>query len=227
MLRQMSRRAHLTTMLDEVDSKDLANILNPVDIYTNGMPVPLTSIEVSKTLAKAPNLEDAEYASLLFYLHCTGRPYRSFKDLPHPPNAQILPPRALSLLQLHRGEHTFSCANSHQGNSAICFHNPLTNTPETGSIQKIWRLPLDGSMHTFMVVQAHKLLPPLEEERAPFSQHPRFMARIVDAKLSDNFIIIEPTHIITHLVTFKRPEGTYGIDRKSLIVCWALNRGRR
>ncbi|KAF8231219.1 hypothetical protein L208DRAFT_1102612, partial [Tricholoma matsutake] len=45
-------------------------------------------------LAKAPCLLEVDYNSLLDYLHQIGRLYRAFSDLPHPPNAIILPPQA-------------------------------------------------------------------------------------------------------------------------------------
>ena len=66
-------------------------------------------------------------------------------------------------------------------------------------------------------------------EDAPFERYPGFMTKIVDAAPSDDnaLVIIEPTHIITHLTTFQRPEGTYSIQQKTLVICWALNRGRR
>ncbi|KAF8219478.1 hypothetical protein L208DRAFT_1199297, partial [Tricholoma matsutake] len=50
--------------------------------------------EVADILAKAPCLLEVDYNNLLDYLHQTGRPYRAFSDLPHPPNAIILPPQA-------------------------------------------------------------------------------------------------------------------------------------
>ena len=50
------------------------------------------------------------------------------------------------------------------------------------------------------------------------------MSHIVDAIPSHNLLIIEPIHIVTHLTTFRRPVGTYGIPRETIIVCWALNR---
>lgn len=56
------------------------------------------------------------------------------------------------------------------------------------------------------------------------------MTRIVDAEASkedSELVVIEPAHIVTHLTTFHRPAGTYGIDKDILVVCWALNRGRR
>ncbi|KAF8224613.1 hypothetical protein L208DRAFT_1183195, partial [Tricholoma matsutake] len=55
-------------------------------------PVHLQPIEVADILAKAPCLLEVDYHNLLDDLHQTGRPYQAFSDLPHPPNAIILPP---------------------------------------------------------------------------------------------------------------------------------------
>ena len=84
-------------------------------------------------------------------------------------------------------------------------------------------------MEIFLVVRPHRQLPFLSEADAPFEQYPGFMTKIIDAAPSDDnaLVIIKPTHIITHLTTFRRPEGTYSIQQKTLVICWALNRGRR
>lgn len=227
MLRQMSRRQHIEVALNDTDgARELANILGPNEVSVN-VPVPLEPSEVSKILEKAPKLLDEEYIALLHYLQCTGRPYRSFDNFPHPSNALILPPQAQHPLRLKRDGRTFSCERSHKGNSAIQYYNPLAQAHDTGSIQAIWRLPLDGLLHTFIVVRPHQALSTHEEAQAPFIHYPGFMSRIVDMVSSAKLAIIEPNHIITHLTTFKRPAGTYGIGRDTLVVCWALNRGRR
>jgi hypothetical protein len=224
----MSCRAHVDALLHSDDGlKELCNILEPADVPMDSHPVPLTPTEVSEVLAKAPQLLEAEYNDLLHYLQQTGRPYRAYSDLPHPPNSMVLPPQAQHPLQVHRDECTFSCERSHKGNSAIQFYNPLTQVHDTGFIQKIWRLPLEGMMHTFIVVHSHQLLSAQEAGQAPFTYYPGFMTKIVDASPSGNFSIIEPAHIITHVTTLQRPAGTYGIGREVLVVCWAPNRGRR
>ncbi|KAF8223396.1 hypothetical protein L208DRAFT_1316953, partial [Tricholoma matsutake] len=139
----------------------------------------------------------------------------------------ILPPQAQHLLQVHHDECTFSCEKSHKGNSAIKFYNPLMQAHDIGFIQNIWRLLLEGIMHTFIRVLSHQSLSTQEERQAPFIHHPGFMVQIVDALPSNNLSIIEPVHIITHVTTVQWPVGTYGIGRKVLVVCWAPNRGRQ
>lgn len=226
MLRQMSRRAHINATL-ESDAKELADILEPVDHSVNETPALLNPTEVANILAKGSNLQDIEYNALLQYLQNTGHPYRSCVDLPHPPNALVLPPQAQYPMQVNRGECTFSCERSHKGNSAIQYYNPITQTHGTGFIQNIWMLPLDGSKCIFIVVRPHEPLSAQETAQAPFIHYPGFLVQIFDLQPSANLVIIELKHIITHLTTLKRPAGTYGINRETLVVCQALNRGRR
>jgi hypothetical protein len=242
MLRQMSRRGRVDAMLKdalepstdgaaipmEVTAiQNLAQILQPKDASIDCAPIPLAPTEIATALKNAPNLDEFDYAALLHYLRGSGRQYRDFNDFPHPKNALVLPPRAETPLQLQRGECTFSCRHSHEGNSAITFYNPSTQARATGFIEKIWRLPLEGSMQSFVVVRPHRRLSAIEEGMAPFQHYPGFMSQIVDAHAIDGPVIIEPHHIVTHLTTFRRPKGTYDIPRETLVVCWALNRGRR
>jgi len=229
MLRQISRRGRLEALLqDKQDeaSQNLAPILAPENLSGGGPPGVLKPSETAKFFTKALMLPDADYDALVNYLQFTGRPYRHWKNLPYPPNPRILPTRAEFPPQVSQNGHTYSCERSHRGNSAIYFYNPLTQQYRTGFIQSIWRLPLEGSISTFIVVQPHRSLPPQEETKAPFLQYSGFRAQIFDQQPSNELVIIEPTHIITHLTTFKRPAGTYGINGHTLVVCWALDRGK-
>lgn len=227
MLRQMSRRARVDALLhDHKDTQELANILEPV-LSSTEIPVSLKPTDTAEFLKKATPLLDVDYNSLLQYLNATGRPYRHFNNFPHPPQSLILPFRAQRPYQIHQGESTFSCQTSHKGNSSIQFYNPHTQTHDTGAIETIWQLPLEALLQTFIVVRQHQPLPTHEEQKAPFIHYPGFQSRAVDAALSNKLVIIEPTHIITHLTVLPRPIDTYGIDRNFLVICWALNRGRR
>jgi hypothetical protein len=233
MLRQFSRRARLEALLHDgtrPGMKEFSSILNSsAESPRHTSSTSLTPIEAAEVLAQAPKLDDREYGSLLQYLQHTGRLFRHWNDLPHPVNSNVLPTHARRPLQIHQGEHTFSCQRSHRGNSAIYFYNPLTHSHATGFIEIIWQLPLEATLKTFIIIRPHRVLPVQEEERAPFINYPGFKARIFDSQPSDDseLVIIEPHHILTHLTTFQRPAGTYGIDRETLVVCLALDRGRK
>jgi hypothetical protein len=231
MLRQHSRRARLEALLHDgtkPGTKELASILNSsADMPPQSKLTALSPTEAADILAGAPKLDEAEYGELLQYLQHTGHIFRHWNDLPHPPNSTVLPPHATRPLQIHRGEYTFSCQRSHQGNSAVYFYNPLTHTHATGFIELIWQIPLQATLRTFLIIRPHRPLSTQEEEQALFINFPGFRARILDSQPSNELIIIELAHILTHLTTFQRPSRTYGIDRETLVVCSALDRGRR
>ncbi|KAI5832443.1 hypothetical protein K523DRAFT_325632 [Schizophyllum commune Tattone D] len=89
-------------------------------------------------------------------------------------------------------------------------------------------MPLHDTLYTFFIVRPHRKLSNAEHAQTPYAHYPDFRARLVDADNStENVIILEIRHIITHLTTLAFPAGAYGILRPTLAVAWALDRGRR
>ncbi|KAJ7122646.1 hypothetical protein C8R43DRAFT_1148250, partial [Mycena crocata] len=234
MLRQTARRGRLEAQLkDKLSSNDLvgelAHILEPG--HSTDPLQPLTGLETARILGKGKEVPLPIYTMILEYLHSTGQlQWRSYSQMPHLDNELVLPPRGImpSEFKLDDG-HTFSCKISHEGNSGIEFkspENPATHL--TGYIDEIWQIPLQGRIQTFLVVETHLAIPQWVTVGTPFRTRPRFATKIVDADPSNQFCIIEPHHILTHLTIYKRPKGTYGIDHRNILVLsWALNRGRR
>ena len=165
MLHQMSCRGRVDAVLkDGLTSGDsssggLAQILQPKEASVDYAPSPVSPAEVAAILKKAPDLPLCHYNALLFYLQSTGRQYRHLHHVPHPQNAVILPPRAERPLQMRRGDCTFSCQRSHEGNSALTFYKPHSQESESGFIGLFRRTPLEGGMETFLVVRPHLRLP--------------------------------------------------------------------
>lgn len=225
MITQMSRRGRLDAMLyDNDDTQALANILQSDDLSNKNIKKP--DLPHENDYKNAISLTKDEYFALLHYLQTFGQPYRPAHQFPHPENALILPTSVNKPLQLHEGHHTFSCKMSHKGNSAIKFYDPSTNNHDTGYIESIWTMELQGVLRRFFVVRPHLPLPITEQNKAPFIHlDARYSTKIVDSGLGERLVIIEQRHIITHLTVLPRPVGTYGIERKTLVICWALNRG--
>ncbi|KAJ7241524.1 hypothetical protein B0H12DRAFT_1250312 [Mycena haematopus] len=219
MLRQMARRSRLEAKL--------THILQPTTWSTMKASQLLTELEVTKILSTAPDLERDDYDMLLEYQNSTGQFWASCYEMRQPPGALILPPCALKPTEFKLGDQSFSRYQSTRNNSGIQFKEPTTHTVYTGFIDDIWQIPLEGRMQTFLMVQKHKLLPDGLLQKTPYPHLPLFQTTAVDAAQSNRFLIIEPRHILTHLSVFKRPKGTYGINRDILIICWASNRGRR
>jgi hypothetical protein len=233
MLKQLARRGRFDAIIHDKEFTEpamlqLAKILhhdNP------GLNISLDGVDVANILADAPHLHPDEYNMLLHYLQTTAQQpwWQHYKAMPHSNPAHVLPFCAQQPTQLTlEGKRTYSCQRSHEGNSSIQFYNPHTaQAPCTGFIQKIWQIPLQGVMQTFILVSPHQNLPSSEEQKAPYSQLPHLYTKVVAAQPSDKLLIIEPKDIITHLTFYKCPKGTFQINQDILVICWALNRSRK
>ena len=228
----MARLCCLLALLHDNESgnsldKSFANILEPEDRTKPPVSKELTSADAAFFLSKVPKLRPNEYNLILRYLHSTGHPYWAYLDLPHPEYALILPPNAKRLVEFHNNGHTYSCNSSHIGNSAIQFYDRSTEACLTGAIDTILEIPLEGFLRKFILVYPHLDLNSSDASCTPYPRYPRLMTKAVRAVLSQDIIVIEPQHIITHLTTYRRPAGTYGIQQEILVICWAMNRGLR
>lgn len=240
MLRQTARRGRLEAMLKDSTSQidessrlvsQLAQILQPETRVYDPLK-PLTGLESAQMLAHGREIAPDIYRKILQYLHFMGQTqWRAAYQAPHLlDDNMVLPPRSLMPSEIKQDGQTFSCKRSHEGNSGIRFNSPTNPaTPIlTGYIENIYQIPLQGHLQTFILVQKHMIIPQWVRQRAPFHTMPHLNTSVVDAAPSDEFCIIEPEHILTHLTIYKRPKGTYGIDtRDLLVICWSLNRGRR
>ncbi|KAJ6583141.1 hypothetical protein DFH09DRAFT_911716 [Mycena vulgaris] len=214
MLRQVTRRGCLEAYLNEEQfttghTRGLAHILDPSSVK---VPEQLEPSEVAKILSSAEELFVPHYQMLLLYLQSNGQPWRHHLELPHPDGALILPPCALQSPEFQLDGRNYSCKHSHLGNSGIQFKRPSDSQIFTGFIESIWQIPLQGHMQTFVVVELHTSLPHNILAQLPFSSKPRLNTTVVDATPSGNRFIIEPRHILTHLTTYKRPKGAFGIN---------------
>lgn len=233
MIKQMSRRAHIeATLNDDEDLHALRDIFEKSHVSIDSPRKALSVMECAEFLGKCKETLDKEkYSLLLAYLRSTGNPIHSNEERLPPGEcrtAEFLSAQVQSCRQVHIDNRPFSCQKSHEGNSNVQFIHPTTRQKATGYIESIWTALIGMSHRTFFLMRQHVDLPPEEERKAPFSEwDPRYGTRIVDAAQSNERIVVEHHHIITHLTTYKRPCGTYGIQRPTLVVCWGLNRGRR
>ncbi|KAJ6481128.1 hypothetical protein C8R45DRAFT_776350, partial [Mycena sanguinolenta] len=121
---------------------------------------------------------------------------------------------------------SYSCYSSHQGGSLIRFYMPHNNRTQmetfTGVIDQILQFPLDNMLRTFILVKKFHSL-----DVEPFTSHPELMAAVVYTEPETDSIVIKPRHIISHLSAWKRPADIYDTDEAVMVICWALNRGRR
>lgn len=234
MLLQMCRRGWLDAILH--DSQSNINLTDNEKKFMKMFQVKeswsddvlheqLSGMQEANILSKASSLSSNEYNMLLTYLQQTEGAWHSYNDFPHSLNTRVLPLVAQRPTEIHHNNRTYSCYRTHRGNSAVWYRQHQSGQLYSGYIQTIWQLPLQGRMRTFIVVQQFKPLVEDEEAKSPFHSRPLFYIKIFDASLSDNFEIIEQHQILCHLVTYRRPAGTYDINQDILVVCASLNRG--
>ncbi len=229
MLRQISRRGKVEAALrDDTDLRPLGQILESPTVSVETPAQALSGTEETKNLKRSSIPQRSDYDMLLQYLNKGGVQYHSVYTSAYDPDTTYLRPCVHTHTEVNVGDRTYSTRNSHEGNSAIQFVNPQTKGRDTGFIERILSTPLQSRTRTFFLVQSHRRLHPNQEEMAPFHRfHDKYKARIFDISDSNQFVIIEAQHIVTHLSTIRRPLGTYGIARKTLVVCWSLDRDRR
>jgi hypothetical protein len=232
MLRQTARRGRLDALLHRNPAENtaisqLASILEPV-----GSTRVMSDVETANALASGTRLDQWHYDLLLQYLNTTGMGYHSaYQITPHVRGTLVLPPLAHLPRQFSLDSRTYSIKESHAGNSHIQFYIPgaVGGAIETGYIEAIWEIPLEGARQTFLLVQRHQPLSPALLQKTPYAHQPgsNLQTKIVKVDNSNEFCIIEQRHIICHLAVYKNPPGTFNLTSETMTVCWGLNRRRR
>lgn len=235
-LQQMTRLCQFLGFLNNAASTNpemdiFAKILEPENIGKGSMVQQIDEFEEAKFLYNAPPLNTTHYHLILQYLNLRGHhgQWRHFTDLPHPPHALILPPNAKQCTSFHEdslNRVTYSCNSSHKGNSFIEFYDIGIQGHRTGVIQYIFEIPLQGFLRKFIFVSPYCELSEAAQANTPYVQ-PRLRSKIVEVAPSNDILVIEPEHIITHLTTYETRGDIYRIPRNVLVVCWALDRGRK
>lgn len=229
MLRQLCRRGRFKVNTCALKSTEgpasgLAEILFPAEPGIAPAVDDKTSIEL---LAQGKLLSDTQYNIILLYLRSTGEPWHSYVEY-HQPFVWHLPRRAIHRERIVLDKRTYNCRSNHFGNSAIHFRNPRNlQSTLVGAIDEIRQIPLLNVVRTFFLVRLFQPLPPDDHCRTPYATFPEFESLVVEAEPSADVFVIEPQHIVCHLTTDSLAKGTFGIDRKTIVICWALNRGQR
>jgi hypothetical protein len=232
MLRQMARRCRLLAHLHNSEFQDptlkaFTEILDVKDPTKPRETEELDSFAVAHYLSKAPKMSGQEYKAILSYLNSAGETslsWLSYPDIEY--QSQILPPNAKRLTEYHENGRTYGCHSSHHSNSLIQFRKPnAEQSLLTGVIRTILEIPLHGFLRKFILVAPHR---PINISNTPYQERPRMMSTLVEIEPYKTLIVIEPKHVITHLSAWIRPARTYpGVNKRFIVVCWALNRGRK
>ncbi|KAF8164936.1 hypothetical protein B0H34DRAFT_647608, partial [Crassisporium funariophilum] len=238
MLRQTARHGRLQAFLHDKSIEStavhqLAEILEPDNGDSSSRPThTMSDVEIANAHTSATALDQRHYNLLLQYLNATGVEYHSVYDaVPHLLGTLLLPPAAHQSRQFKFDSRTYSVKESHEGNSHIQFYIPggAGDAVETGFVEVIWELPLEGIWQTFLLVRRHKPLSPAQLRKTPYAYEPcsGLQTKVVSAEEGNDIFIIEPRHIICHLTVYKNPPRMYGLTRETLTICWGLNRRRR
>ncbi len=238
MVSQSARKGQIKALLHDNEFKNpatqkLAKVLESDDVFDFlRTPPMLTGEEAAAARASGELLGLQHYNMLLDYLNGTGRDYRSaYANVRYPPGTLIMPIHVHQHSQSTVNKQTFSCKESHEGNSHIRYYVPGGNAAakETGCIEAIWELPIDNIMQTFFLVRQHSQLPAGQRYKSPYNYFPCSVLQtsLVKEETSQYIHIIEARHIISHLTVYKWPRGTYDIPFPTMAICWAMNRGRR
>lgn len=231
MIRQICRRGRLEALVRDAARRTqnfylrkLCNVLFP-----SPDPGSLSSAEEGRVLAHGVELDEGDYDLILGHLNMWHTTWRHRDALPHPPRSKILPHRASSRTSVVLKDRTFTTKSSHRGNSSVQFFTPY-ETPtqkQSGFIERIWSIPLDGTLRTFMIVRPHVSLEPDDAARSPYINLPDMHTCLVATAIPDILRVIEPAHIICHVTLYRRPKGTFGLSTSAYVASAALDRGRR
>ena len=161
-------------------------------------------------------LVNSESPTLVFQHH---------QHLPHPPDALVLPPLAISIQKIEHDGRNYTAFSSHSGNSSISYR--CTNGDmDTGFITSIWSQVLQGTKQIFIVVSPHTLLSAHDAVRSPYSSRTGFLGTVVYSQPTQarSQVLIQQNQIQGHVAFYNRPPGTFGIKAGICILINSLHR---
>jgi hypothetical protein len=235
MLRQTARRGRLDAFLHSKPAGNTASQLATIlvdDRHLSQSTCVMSDVETADALAGGTRLDQRHYDLLLQYLNTTGMEYHSaYQITPHVRGTLILPPFALLPRQFSLDSRNYSIKESHAGNSHIQFYIPgaVGGAVDTGYIEAIWEIPLEGVRQIFLLVRRHQPLSPAQLQKTPYAHQPgsNLQTKTVKVDDSNEVCVIDQRHIICHLAVYKNPPRTFGLTSETMTVCWGLNRRRR
>ncbi|KAH7104435.1 hypothetical protein BKA62DRAFT_767507 [Auriculariales sp. MPI-PUGE-AT-0066] len=227
MLRKLCHKGRLAAKLEsdnqlqitDVKGETLARILQSNSCTQSTLDTG-HSFTAKELNAAKQMLPDNLYNLIGQYLIERGEPVRHAAHYPHPLDAVVLPMHATPHNYIQQHGRQFSVRKMHEGNSLVRFRH--RQGMGHGFIQEIWHLELQATGRTFIIIEP---LEAVAENQDPFTGFPGFECRLAYDRDTQERYVIEPQQLIYHLVARRRPTGTFGIEKKTLIMC-SLNQGR-
>ena len=157
------------------------------------------------------------YNALLAYINLTvTEQFHHCAALPHT-SPRVLPQIAIKHKGFTHRTRLFGFRSLNPGNSCISFWT--SSGVGSGEIIGIWSHFFDGSMHDFFAVSPHSPLSGEDSAHNLYNLFPGFQCTVVYQQLTDQIIIIEPTHhLVGHLAQLVQPPGTFGMSKSICIL---------
>ncbi|KAJ2916077.1 hypothetical protein MD484_g4344, partial [Candolleomyces efflorescens] len=240
MLRNICRRGRLAAIFERT-ATDLA--LNPLFSAATNIFQSFTNTSTSKNMdnsmlseeeaatfnGSGSQLPEHIYAKLLSYLSkfSLQSEFRHRSLIPHPADAQILSDYAQLRKHVKKGNRSYSTYDAHHGNSSVSYHNE-EGAIGAGFIDMIFEQVVEGRVRVFFVIAPHSPLNAVDELTSPYRSRPGFLANIVydEPYSNDSLVIAEANAILGHVPFYRRPAGTFGISRPTIVIINSLHRER-
>jgi hypothetical protein len=241
MLRQICRRGRLLAfMKDSANSllSDSEGLLSKALQMFNILPRSLNTLntEVQSLFEQATENSQGESLSLEHYNQILEyfnqqyptTPVRHYSHFPHPIDAEILPRLASPIQHITHNGRPYSTFTIHPGNSSISFQSQNAAV-EVGFIRSIWSQVLQGKQHIFIIVAPHLRLSVHDESKNPYIKKGGFSAGLVYSQSPQECydVVIEVNQILAHVPYYKRPAGTFGIGKETMVIINSLNRNQK
>ena len=234
MLRQICRRGRLSGIThDYIHSNTLfgeaLKILFPDATADPLAPTQYSSMETAQYNRKGVTLASEIYNEILKLVNLESPTlvFRHHHDLPHPPDALVLPPLAISIPKIEHNGWGYTAFSSHSGNSSISYRG-TNGDIDTGFITSIWSQVLQGTKRIFIVVSPHTPLSARDAVRSPYSSQTGFLGTVVYSQPTQarSQVLIQQHQIRGHVAYYNRPPGTFGIKAGVCILIDSLHRNR-
>lgn len=233
MLRQICRRGRLSGITqDYMCSNTLfgeaLKILFP-DAVPDLAPIQYSDMETARSNSKGVVLTPEIYNEILKLVNSEPRTllFRHYHNLPHPPDALILPPLAISIQKIEHNGRGYTTFLSHPGNSSISY-NCSNGDIDMGFITSIWSQVLQGTKRIFVVIAPHTFLSAHDAVHSPYSSQTGFLGTVVYSRppQARSQVLIPQKQIRGHVAYYNRPPGTFGIKLGVRVLIDSLHRNR-
>lgn len=243
MLRQMCRRGRLQALIQDtsstttntlvgaaLDTLGRRQLVSDGSLPRTGPALVLSKHDEAIFNAAGTNIPSDIYVKILLYWNDThSPPHIHYNNLTYSLlDVDVHPKYAVPVHHIEQHTRTFSTKQKTPGASSISFTHPKTKMVDAGWILSMWRQALNGQLFTFIVVQPHTPLTEDDFHKTPYRNRPKFECALVYAQPQQvrELVIIEEKNLQAHVAYVERPEKTFGIKEKIIILNNAVNRRR-